>query len=85
MVPFLRASAAGGNPIPRFDTKEAGVAAVPVSAFYVADAPTNFVRFCFCKKDEVIDGALERLDGWVRKQTGAGASAPLGVASVGGD
>ncbi|MTI42623.1 aspartate/methionine/tyrosine aminotransferase [Roseibium hamelinense] len=40
---------------------EAGVAAVPVSAFYGADAPGGFIRFCFCKRDEVIDEALARL------------------------
>jgi aspartate/methionine/tyrosine aminotransferase len=61
------------------------VAAVPVSAFYVADAPTNFVRFCFCKKDEVIDGALERLGNWVRKQKASGASASLDAAPAGGN
>jgi aspartate/methionine/tyrosine aminotransferase len=65
--------------------EEAGVAAVPVSAFYVADAPTNFVRFCFCKKDEVIDGALERLGNWVRKQKASGASASLDAAPAGGN
>ncbi|MBA5779092.1 aminotransferase [Stappia sp. F7233] len=44
---------------------EAGVAAVPVSAFYLADAPTSFIRFCFCKRDEVLDGAVERLGNWI--------------------
>lgn len=38
-----------------------GVAAVPVSAFYGGAAPTNFVRFCFCKKDIVLNEALDRL------------------------
>jgi len=56
--------------------EEAGVAAVPVSAFYVADAPTNFVRFCFCKKDEVLDGALQRLDAFLSAR-GGGVSAVL--------
>ncbi|MEP2704507.1 MAG: aminotransferase [Roseibium sp.] len=41
--------------------KEAGVAAVPVSAFYGADAPTGYIRFCFCKQGHVIDEALRRL------------------------
>ena len=42
---------------------EAGVAAVPVSAFYQerATAPTDFIRFCFAKRDAVLDGAVERL------------------------
>ncbi|WP_299480923.1 aminotransferase [uncultured Roseibium sp.] len=41
--------------------KEAGVATVPVSAFYGSDAPTGYLRFCFCKKDWVIDEAIARL------------------------
>jgi aspartate/methionine/tyrosine aminotransferase len=39
----------------------AGVAAVPVSAFYGSDAPVHYIRFCFCKQDAVIDEALARL------------------------
>ena len=46
-------------------TIEAGVAAVPASAFYQSDAPETFVRFCFSKRDEVLDEALERLSGWL--------------------
>ena len=54
-------------------TMEAGVTAVPVSAFYQSDAPTHFVRFCFSKRDAVLDGALDRLARWVgRKNGGAG-------------
>ena len=49
-------------------TIEAGVAAVPVSAFYQSDAPDHFVRFCFSKRDEILDGALERLSDWLRGQ-----------------
>ncbi len=47
---------------------EAGVAAVPVSAFYLdrASAPTDFIRFCFAKRDAVLDGAVERLAGYLR-------------------
>ncbi|OYY67707.1 pyridoxal phosphate-dependent aminotransferase [Sphingomonas sp. 28-63-12] len=41
--------------------EEAGVAAIPVSAFYAEDAVTNVVRLCFAKVDETIDGALERM------------------------
>lgn len=47
-------------------TKDAGVACVPVSAFYISEGPAHFVRFCFCKKDEVIDGALERLEAFLK-------------------
>jgi N-succinyldiaminopimelate aminotransferase len=43
-------------------TVEARVAAIPVSAFYHGpDAPSTTVRFCFSKRDEVLDEALERL------------------------
>ncbi|WP_259782905.1 aminotransferase [Aestuariispira ectoiniformans] len=42
-------------------TTEIGVAAVPVSAFYGSDAPTHFIRFCFCKKRSVLEAALEKL------------------------
>ena len=47
-------------------TIEAGVTAVPVSAFYVSDAPTSFLRLCFCKRDEVLDEAVARMRGWMR-------------------
>ena len=55
----------GDAEICRRMTVEAGVAAVPVSAFYNADAPDNFIRFCFCKRDEVLDAALDRLSVWI--------------------
>lgn len=45
-------------------TEKAGVAAVPVSAFYPEgdpEAPRTLVRFCFCKKREVLEAAGERL------------------------
>ena len=47
----------------RHITVEAGVTAVPVSAFYdrPADAPRHFARFCFCKHDSTLDSAIERL------------------------
>jgi len=44
--------------------QEARVAAVPLSAFYAADGPTNFIRFCFAKRDEVLDEAIGRLAAW---------------------
>lgn len=42
-------------------TQEARVAAVPLSAFYAANGPTNFIRLCFAKLDEVLDEAIGRL------------------------
>jgi N-succinyldiaminopimelate aminotransferase len=41
--------------------KEAGVAAIPVSALYEVDAVTHIVRLCFSKRDETLDGGIERL------------------------
>jgi len=38
-----------------------GVAAIPVSAFYAETPVTSVVRFCFAKKDETLNGALDRL------------------------
>jgi N-succinyldiaminopimelate aminotransferase len=47
----------------RHITVEAGVTAVPVSAFYDAPAraPHHLARFCFCKHDETLDSAIDRL------------------------
>lgn len=46
----------------RHITEHAGVAAIPLSAFYESDAPRNYVRFAFCKREEVLDGAVARLE-----------------------
>lgn len=41
---------------------EVGVAAIPPSAFYhSSDEGSRLVRFAFCKSDEVLDEALDRL------------------------
>ena len=47
----------------RHITTQAGVTAVPVSAFYdnSGQAPVHFVRFCFCKNDSTLDAAIDRL------------------------
>lgn len=42
-------------------TEEAGVTPIPLSAFYDNDPPRHFVRFAFCKSEERIEAALERL------------------------
>jgi aspartate/methionine/tyrosine aminotransferase len=47
-------------------TVEAGVTSVPVSAFYVSNAPKSFLRLCFSKRDEVLDEAVERLKNWLK-------------------
>lgn len=42
-------------------TREVGVAAIPLSAFYGNGFDQKVVRFCFAKKDETLGLALERL------------------------
>ena len=41
--------------------KEAGVAAIPVSAFYEADKVTSIARLCFSKGDDTLDEGVRRL------------------------
>jgi len=41
--------------------REAGVAAIPVSAFYRDDPERGFLRLCFAKEDATLDEAVERL------------------------
>ena len=45
----------------RLITEEAGVTAVPVSAFMRKGSIDNLIRFCFCKKDDILDAAADRL------------------------
>lgn len=45
----------------RHITTEAGVSAVPMSAFYTHDGPDHFARFCFCKQPEILKEAIDRL------------------------
>ena len=42
-------------------TSEIGVAAIPLSAFYGDGFDQHVVRFCFAKKDETLQSALQRL------------------------
>lgn len=41
--------------------KQAGVAAIPVSALYEKAPVTNIMRLCFAKRDETLDAGAERL------------------------
>jgi aspartate/methionine/tyrosine aminotransferase len=46
----------------RYITEHAGVTAIPVSAFYdEPDAPRHYARFAFCKRPEVLEEAISRL------------------------
>ena len=42
-------------------TREVGVAAIPLSAFYADGFEQKIIRFCFAKRDETLALALERL------------------------
>jgi methionine aminotransferase len=42
-------------------TREIGVAAIPLSAFYGDGRNQGLVRFCFAKRDSTLDAALQRL------------------------
>ena len=42
-------------------TKEYGVASIPVSAFYNSGKDDKVVRFCFAKKEETLERAVEKL------------------------
>lgn len=42
-------------------TKEAGVTTIPVSAFYQSGTDNKVIRFCFGKKEETLERAVEKL------------------------
>jgi aspartate/methionine/tyrosine aminotransferase len=42
-------------------TEAAGVTAIPVSAFFAETPVRNYIRFCFCKQDALLDDAIARL------------------------
>jgi len=42
--------------------REAGVALIPLSAFFHSGTPDTFVRFAFCKQQTLIEQSLERLE-----------------------
>ncbi len=41
--------------------KEAGVATVPISSFYLNNPSTGMIRFCYAKKEETLVKAIEKL------------------------
>jgi methionine aminotransferase len=42
-------------------TQQHGVAAIPLSPFYQHAPDSRIIRFCFCKEDETLSAAAERL------------------------
>jgi methionine aminotransferase len=45
-------------------TEKAGVATIPVSAFYKNPQDNRVLRFCFAKKESTLDMAIERLNNY---------------------
>ena len=60
-VDYSQVSDLGEADFCRWLTSEIGVAAIPVSAFYVDGFEQRIARFCFAKKDETLELALGRL------------------------
>jgi aspartate/methionine/tyrosine aminotransferase len=48
--------------------REAGVALIPLSAFFRSGTPDTFVRFAFCKQQALIEQSLERLEKYFSKK-----------------
>ncbi len=44
--------------------RQAGVAAIPVSAFYRDDPESGYLRLCFAKENATLDEAIERMAGF---------------------
>jgi N-succinyldiaminopimelate aminotransferase len=42
-------------------TREVGVAAIPLSSFYADGKSQSLIRFCFCKREEILTAAIARL------------------------
>ena len=49
-------------------TTEAGVTAVPLSAFYSEGGPNTHARFCFAKSQATLETAVEKLSSWRQKK-----------------
>jgi aspartate/methionine/tyrosine aminotransferase len=47
--------------------REAGVAAIPLSAFMQEGKPNTFIRFAFCKQRAVIEEAVRRLERYLAR------------------
>ncbi len=65
----------------RHITEQAGVTAIPVSAFYETDAPRHYARFAFCKREAVLDEAISRLRRHFLSNTAAAPASATPVAA----
>lgn len=50
-------------------TEQAGVAAIPLGAFYASTPPTHYIRFAFCKQPAALREALSRITAWLHRDT----------------
>ena len=60
-VDYSATSDLGEEAFCRWLTKEIGVAAIPLSAFYADGRDQHIARLCFAKRDETLRTALDRL------------------------
>ncbi|MGN6389817.1 MAG: pyridoxal phosphate-dependent aminotransferase [Burkholderiaceae bacterium] len=60
-VDYTAITSMGEADCARWLTTEIGVAAIPVSAFYQRPRESGVVRFCFAKRDDTLERALEKL------------------------
>ncbi|WP_290798310.1 methionine aminotransferase [Flavihumibacter sp. UBA7668] len=58
---YDRISEQGDLEFARQLTLNHGVATIPVSAFYQVAKPSPYIRFCFAKKKETLEAAVEKL------------------------
>jgi len=58
---YERISDMGDMEFAQWLTREHGVATIPVSAFYSNKKDDKLIRFCFAKKEETLEAAIERL------------------------
>ncbi|KYP13068.1 methionine aminotransferase [Flavihumibacter sp. CACIAM 22H1] len=58
---YERISELADHDFARLLTCEHGVATIPVSAFYQHGKPSPYIRFCFAKKNETLEAAVEKL------------------------
>jgi aminotransferase len=62
LADYSKLSDMGDTAFAMWLTKEAGIATVPGSSFHLPGAKVpRYIRFVFCKRDETLDAAAERL------------------------
>ncbi len=64
----------------RHITEHAGVAAIPLSAFYETEGPRHYARFAFCKTEAVLDAAVSRLQTHFAQGSSVARATPLTAA-----